>query len=132
VELRLVEKNIWVQMFHLRKGVELLHVQVWATYDTLLLREQSDDHVVHNATPNVHFRAVSHMFHDAMRLLWFPYPNILPVYSTRGMECGLIWKHYVCQVSADSVKHVTGKIVSPWVVLWFQVLQNLHPVRIET
>jgi hypothetical protein len=28
VELRLVEKNIWVQMFHLRKGVELLHVQV--------------------------------------------------------------------------------------------------------
>jgi hypothetical protein len=33
---------------------------------------------------------------------------------------------------ADSVSHVTGKIVLPWVVLWFQLLENLHLVRIET
>jgi hypothetical protein len=50
------------------------------------------------------------------------------------MKSGLVGKHDICQkvgVSADSVRHVTGKIVSPWGVLWFQLLQNLHLVRID-
>jgi hypothetical protein len=50
------------------------------------------------------------------------------------MKSGLVGKHDVCQKvggSADSVKYVTGKIVSPWVVLWFQLMQNLQLVRID-
>jgi hypothetical protein len=69
------------------------------------------------------------MFHDIVLLLLSPYLNVMPVYSTRDMKSALIGKYYVCQktgISEDSVKHVTGKIVSPWVVLWFHVLQNLH------
>jgi hypothetical protein len=55
------------------------------------------------------------MFHDAVQLLLSPYPNIMSVYSTRDMKSGLIGKHDVSQkvgVSADLVKHITGKIVA--------------------
>jgi hypothetical protein len=51
------------------------------------------------------------------------------------VKSGLVGKYNVCQkvgVSADSLKHVTGKIVLPWVVLWFQLLQNLHLILIDT
>jgi hypothetical protein len=64
---------------------------------------------------------------------WTPYLNIVLVNSTRNMKSGLVRKH-VCQkvgVSADSNKHVTSRIVLPWVVFWFQLLQNLQLVCIE-
>jgi hypothetical protein len=72
----------------------------------------------------VYFRAALHMFHDCA-LLWSPYPN---------MKRDLVGKYVYQQVgvSADSVKHVTGETVTPWVLLWFQLLQNLHLLRIET
>jgi hypothetical protein len=126
-----VERRL--QVFQLRKGVELQHVQVWTTCDSLLRKERrSDDHVAHDATPNIHFRSISHMFHAVVWLLWSPYPSFRHISSTRDMKSGLVGKHYICQkvgVSVDSVKHVTGKTVSPWVVLWFQLLQNLQLVR---
>jgi hypothetical protein len=64
-----------------------------------------------------------------------PYPNVMPVCSTRNMKSDLVGKHNVCQkvgFSANLVKHVTGKFVLLWVVLSFQLLQNLNLVCIET
>jgi hypothetical protein len=64
-----------------------------------------------------------------------PHIRTLCLFTAWDMKSVLVGKHDVCQkagASADSVRHVTGKIVSPWVVLWFQALQNLHLVSIET
>jgi hypothetical protein len=70
VELRVVEKRHLVAGVPAEKVVELQHVQVLATFDSLLRKEKlSDDHVAHDATPNVYFRIVSHMFHGAVLLL---------------------------------------------------------------
>jgi hypothetical protein len=97
-------------------------------------RKQSDNQVARDATPNVHFRAVSHMFYDAVLLLLSPYLKVMLVYSTRDMKSDLVGK-YVCQkvgVSAYLVKHVRGNILSPWLLPSFQLLRNLHLVHIDT
>jgi hypothetical protein len=39
MELILLKKYIWMQVFQLRKGVELQHVHVSATCDSLLRKE---------------------------------------------------------------------------------------------
>lgn len=78
-------------MFQLRKGVELQRVQVWATRDSLLLKEEwSDNHVSHGTTTDVHFQTVSPMFHDAVQLLWSKYLNVMRGYRTRDMKSGLV------------------------------------------
>jgi hypothetical protein len=70
IELHLIEKCIWLQVFQLKKGLEVQHVQISATCDSLLLEEkQPNEHFARESTPDIYFWAVLHTFHNAVRLL---------------------------------------------------------------
>jgi hypothetical protein len=67
-------------------------------------------------------------------IVWSPYLNIMPVYSTRDMRSGLVGNMmFVRKLGSLPMRSsMSRKIVLLLAVLWFQLLQNLHLVHTET
>jgi hypothetical protein len=132
---RLATSGVELQVFQKRKGIELQPVR-YELLVTLFSAKKNGPIIMLHMTPHQTFTfGLSRTC--SMMLCGCCDPHILTLCLVTAPET---WKvassvnMMFCRkagVPADSVKHVAGKIVSPRVVLWFQLLQDLHLVRIE-